>query len=356
MHSAILDVNLTALASNYRLLKQRHARQSVAAVVKADAYGLGMNAVAKQLWDEGCHDFFVATLSEGIALRNLLPDARIGVFNGLFAKEEKEYLHHRLLPVLNDAGQLEQWEKATPHSPAMLHIDTGMTRLGFNYTDLRHAALRHHSFVTNRLALVMSHLACAGETHHAKNAEQLARFHEALQLLPGIKTSLSNSSGLFLSRDFHFDLARPGCALYGINPTLGTNPMQPVATLSAPLLQIRTLDRDETIGYDATYAAKKGSRIAVVGLGYADGWLRALGNKGFAYIADYKVPIVGKISMDMLALDVTHVPEAHLAAGSRTEFINPTQTVDDIAAAANTIGYEIFTRIGSRVERRYIVK
>jgi alanine racemase len=223
-----------------------------------------------------------------------------------------------------------------------------MTRLGLSESDLK--KIRHPSSVIRHL---MSHLACASHPTHAKNAEQLSRFREALKHFPGATASLANSSGLFLPPDFHFDIARPGCALYGINPTKGPNPMQQVARLTAPILQIRTLDRDETVGYDATYKAKKGSRIAIVALGYADGWPRNLSNKGSAYIANHKVPIMGIISMDMLALDVTTIPDAELSKATEAEFLNASQTVDDIARECGTIGYEIFTGIGNRVQRIY---
>jgi len=342
-----LDVNLSAIAANYRLLKTRHAKHSTAAVVKADAYGLGMEAVSQRLWEEGCHEFFVATLAEAIALRGTLPDAKIGVFNGLLAGEEKDFAHYHLIPVLNDLEQVERFQELA--TQAILHIDTGMTRLGLSEADLQN--ILHTSSAL--YPLIMSHLACAGAPDHPKNAEQLARFRKALQRFPGAKASLANSSGLFLSPDFHFDLARPGCALYGINPTHGTNPMQPVVSLSAPLLQIRALDCNETVGYDATHQAVTNSRIAVAALGYADGWMRSLSNKGHAYIAGYQVPIIGIISMDMLALDITHIPEAVLTPTVRVEFINEQQTVNDVANACGTIGYEIFTRIGNRVKRRY---
>ena len=348
-----LDVNLSAIAANYRLLKARHTKNSVAAVVKADAYGLGMEAVSRRLWEEGCRDFCVATLAEGVALRNILPEAHIAVFNGLLAGEEKEYAHHRLNPVLNDLEQVEQFKGLGIRDGVLIiHVDTGMTRLGLSESDLK-KVLNQSPIPNPQSLIVMSHLACASAPDHPKNTEQLARFRKALQYFPGAKASLANSSGLFLSSDFHFDIARPGCALYGINPTHGTNPMQHVAHLSSPLLQIRTLDRDETVGYDATHHAAKGSRIAITGFGYADGWMRSLSNKGYAYIAGYRVSIIGIISMDMLALDVTPIPEAMLTPGVRAEFINAEQTVDDIAKACGTIGYEIFTRIGSRVKRIY---
>ncbi len=352
MHpAATLEVDLSAIAANYRLLKSRHAKKAVAAVVKANAYGMGIEAVGKTLWQEGCHEFFVATLEEGVELRAILPEAAISVFNGLFAHEENDYAHYRLTPVVNTLEQYQRLAAGGQRLEYMLHVDTGMTRLGLSEYDVKIVIDRQPP--TANCTLLMSHLACADAPEHPQNAQQLDRFRTALALFSGVRASLCNSAGIFLPPAFHFDLARPGCALYGINPAKGKNPMQPVAILSAPLLQIRTLERDETVGYDATFQAKKGSRIAIAGIGYADGYFRSLSNRGFAYVAGHKVPIIGRISMDMLALDVSGVPERLLAPEIRAEFINKEQTVDDVATACNTIGYEIFTRLGRRVKRLY---
>lgn len=343
---ASLAINLSALRENYRLLKARHAKKSVAAVVKADAYGLGAAAVSQALWAEGCREFFVATLEEGLELREHLSQAQIAVFHGLGDGEENEFQQQHLTPVLNTLEQVERWQKVASLSSAVLHVDTGMTRLGLSESDVK-------TLPAVKPQMVLSHLACANEPQHSKNAEQLLRLKSSLKAFPGAKISFCNSSGLFLPPEFHFDMGRPGCALYGINPVQGDNPMRHVATLSAPLLQIRTLDRDESVGYGSTYDAKKGSRIAIVELGYADGMLRALTNKGFAYIAGSKVPFAGRVSMDMIALDVSSIPENRLADDARAELINDKQTVSDVAALAGTIGYEIFTRLGKRVERIY---
>jgi alanine racemase len=345
-----LDVNLSALADNYRLLKSLHAQHHIATVVKANAYGLGAEAISRVFWQEGCHDFFVATLEEGIELRQYLAQASIGVFQGAFPGEEKEFQHYGLTPVLNTLEQIERWQKIASLSSAILHVDTGMTRLGLTHTELGKLVAKHPKL---NFALVMSHLACANDPTNAKNQEQLDRFKMALKILPGCKTSLANSSGLFLSDEFHFDTGRPGCALYGITPVETKNPMRAVATLSAPLLAIRTLDRDETVGYGSTYSAKKGARIAIVMLGYADGILRTLSNKGFAFIGGQKVPFAGRVSMDMIALDVSTLPENKLPLTATAEFINEKQTVNDVANLADTIGYEIFTRLGERVKRVY---
>jgi alanine racemase len=348
---ARLTVDLSALTANYRLLREQHHKQACAAVVKADAYGLGAAQVSTALWAEGCRQFYVATLAEAIALRDVLPEAFIGVFQGLFAHEAPELLHHRLTPVLNTTEQLELFSQLHAQNPdfqAILHIDTGMTRLGLNESELREATLP----VTG-LCGVMSHLACASEPEHRKNAEQLERFRTALALLPPLPASLSNSAGIFLGSNFHFDVARPGCALYGINPAAGPNPMQHVATLTAPILQVRELDRDEHIGYGASYRADEGSLIAIAALGYADGLLRCLGNDLYGYVGEHRVPLVGRVSMDMVAFDVSNVPSPLLEIGAPIALINATQPVDVVAERAGTIGYEVFTRIGARVERCY---
>ncbi|NBO18615.1 MAG: alanine racemase, partial [Proteobacteria bacterium] len=237
---ATLEVDLSAIAENYSLLKACHARKTVAAVVKADAYGLGMKAVAARLWQEGCRQFFVATLGEGVALRKQLPDARIGVFHGVLAGEETLFVANRLAPVLNDAGQLERWiTQVGLKSPAMLHVDTGMTRLGISQRELENAVARHPEFMRG-LAALLSHLACGNEPAHPKNAEQLARFKKAAALLPNVPKSFANSSGHFLPPEYHFDFGRPGCALYGITPVETANPMRQVTRLTAPILQLRT--------------------------------------------------------------------------------------------------------------------
>lgn len=350
-HGATLTVDLSALLDNYRLLKSRHAKNHIAAVVKANAYGLGAQTISRSLWQEGCRDFFVATLEEGIELRQYLTQAQIGVFGGLGKREEEAFLRYELTPVLNTLEQIERWQKAAPLSSAIIHVDTGMTRLGLSESDVKKL-----STLAPRPSplLLMSHLACANDPAHPKNAEQLERFNAAMHYFPGVKTSFANSSGLFLPEDFHGDMGRPGCALYGITPAACKNPMRQVATLCAPILQIRTLDRDETVGYGALRPAKKGDRIAITSIGYADGLPRGLTGKGFAYVAGERVPFAGRVSMDMIALDVSNVPEQKLTDDVRVEFINEKQTVNDIACLLDTIGYEIFTRIGSRVKRLYI--
>jgi len=350
---ATLHIDLGAVCANYRLLRQCHAQHAVAAVVKADAYGLGARVVAHALWSTGCRSFFVATLDEAVDLRQALPDATIAVFNGIFEGEESEYIGQRISPVLNDLHQIRLYSDTDGWTTRpVLHVDTGMTRLGLSVADLRQA-LKVFPELPSVIGAVISHLACGDEEAHHKNAEQLQRFLAARRLLPGVPASLANSAGVFLPASYHFDFARAGCALYGINPGHGPTRMRPVVTLSAPIIQVRTLERQETIGYGATAAAEKGARIAIAALGYADGWGRQLGNASHAYVLGRKVAVVGRISMDMTALDISKLNISEAALHLRAEFINSEQTVDMVADDGQTIGYEVLSRLGPRVRRIY---
>lgn len=374
---ATLEISLAAIVDNYRQLSAKLKNGRCAAVVKANAYGLGVEAVAPALTYAGCDTFFVATLEEGIALRtaftiNHQPSTTIHIINGVAKGEEKDFLAHNLSPVLNSMEQLKRWgEKVSSfrfqvlakHSDkaetsnlkpetSVLHLDTGMNRLGLSPRDVESLALTPGLLKKANVGMYMSHLACADMPKHAQNQAQLKQLRGYLAQLPKLPVSFANSSGIFLGRDYHFDLARPGCALYGITPTPGRkNPMKQVATLSAPILQIREITKRESIGYDATYYAKKGDRIATVGLGYADGYFRSLSNKGVAHVAGIACPIIGRVSMDMVMLDVTRIPAKKLASTTRAEFIGKHQSVDALADAAKTIGYEVFTRLGRRVRR-----
>jgi alanine racemase len=357
---ATLEVNLDALVCNHQLLRNQFSGKHCAAVVKANGYGLGAVTVAKALMESGCKYFFVASLDEGIELRDVLgAHPTIYVFHGVQADEMEDCYHARLMPVLNTFAQLEHWagfaaKREAAHS--ILHIDTGMCRLGLDAKEVD--ALKHKPELLHQanVSTIMSHLACANDPSHSLNQEQLAYFNEIKRLFPGFTYSLANSSGVFLPNEFHFDLARPGCSLYGITPRgKYDNPMEAVATLTAPILQIREIDRDQTIGYGATHVLKRGSRTATIALGYADGVHRMLSNQGYAFIDGAKVPCVGRVSMDMITLDVSAI-EKPLHAGMRVELIGKHQTVDELADNAGTIGYEIFTGLGRRIKRIYTGK
>lgn len=352
-----LRVNLAGIAENYRLLRRQFSGAECAAVVKANAYGLGADDVALALADAGCQTFFVATLEEGIALRRSMPDYRIAVFHGVGKGEALAFVNHRLIPVINSPQQLERWlpiARAHADAPCILHLDTGMARMGFTQSEWDRLLQAPQQVEQAQACLLMSHLACAPEASHEANERQRQQFDAARRQVPELPASLCNSGGVFLDRRWHYDLARPGCSLYGIAPqSEGSNPMVQVVQLSAPIMQIRTLDTTQPVSYGAEQILPKGARLATVALGYADGMLRALAGKLCGFVGPHKVPLAGRVTMDMLTFDVSAVPESLLEVEDRIVIIDERQPVDDIARMANTIGYEIFTRLGPRLRRFY---
>ncbi|HKT20218.1 MAG TPA: alanine racemase [Stellaceae bacterium] len=355
---AILEIDLDAIAGNWKRLADRLAPGArCAAVVKADAYGLGMEEVASRLARAGCKTFFVATLNEGLALRALLPRAQIAVLDGLIMGAPAEFARARLLPVLNDLAQVRAWQAYAQRrggAPAMLHIDTGMARLGLPQAEIEALAAEPALLKGFKLGLILSHLACAGEPAHPMNLEQLNRFRGALRLLAPAPASLASSSAVFLGGDFHFDMVRAGAALYGINPLPGRpNPMAPVVHLKAKILQVRDVDRGETVGYGAAHRMDRPGRIAILALGYADGWLRSSSHRGTARIAGNPAPVIGRVSMDLLTLDVTGLDPRTVHPGGYADLLDAHYGVDDAAFAAGTIGYEVLTALGKRCLRLY---
>jgi alanine racemase len=345
---AVLEVDLPAIVANWRDLCARHAGD-VAAVLKADAYGLGASHVAPVLAAAGCRHFFVALLAEAIALRPLVPHAMIAVLNGLLPGSEPLYVSHRIAPVLGSLDEIHRW---AGRGPALLHIDTGMARLGLDEAELQTLAASPGLLGSWRPSHVMTHLVSAEDPADPMNHAQRARFHAARALLPEIATSFANSSGIFLGDGFASDLARPGAALYGLNPTpAAANPMRPVVTLRARVLQVRQLRIGQSVGYNATWRAARPSRIAAIGVGYADGWARALSSRGHARFDGTRVPLVGRVSMDITTFDVTDHPG--ITAGSWLELIGPQHSADRVAQEAGTNGYEILTSLGRRYHRVY---
>lgn len=353
--SGVLTVNLGAVVANWRLLRHLHAPGAVAAVLKADAYGLGAAAVGRALRDAGCRQFFVALLAEGVALRAALgPGPDIAVLNGFRPGAEGDAA---LLPVLNGLPDLADhaaaaWQHGRP-APALLHLDTGMARLGLDAGEQGALAADPSLLAGLDLRWLMTHLACADEPAHPLNALQAARFAAIRARLPPCPASLANSSGLFLGPAFRSDLARPGAALYGINPTPGRpNPMRQVVTLNAPILQVREVEAGATVGYGAAWTAPRRTRVATVAAGYADGYLRTLSGQGAARCAGQPVPLLGRVSMDLTTFDVTDVPGA--VPGALVQLMGPGSTPDDLAARAGTIGYEVLTALGARYRREYL--
>jgi alanine racemase len=358
---AILAIDLAAIAANYRLLAVKAAPAECAGVVKADAYGLGVAEVAPALWQAGCRTFFVATLAEGVALRGLLADAVIYVLAGLHGAEAADFMAAGLRPLLVSRGEVDSWLAAAGDKAdvrAGLHLDTGMARLGMPPDELDALVADGHKLKRLRPSLVMSHFACADTPEHPLNLEQPQRFRDALARLAqqrDVKRSLAASSGIFLGPDHAFDLVRPGAALYGIAPLANQpNPLRQVVRLQAKILQVRRVDAGSTVGYGATHRFARQARLATIGVGYADGFMRALSNRGGAYIGDRRAPIVGRVSMDLLTIDISDIPEAQAQPGSWVDLIGPHNPVDAVAAEAGTIGYEILTSLGRRYHRRYL--
>jgi alanine racemase len=357
---AILTIDLGALTDNYRLLRDRLSGADCAAVVKADAYGLGAARVAATLSRAGCRHFFVAHLQEGMALRETLPaDAEIFVLNGLMPGAEAACREARLTPVLNSLSQIDGWtalgRRRGQALPAILQVDSGMARLGLSPAEVDRLVRDPARLDGVALRAVMSHLACADEPDHPANRAQLAMFEAQRRRLPPAPASFANSSGIFLGTDYHFDLARPGAALYGVAPVPGApNPMRAVVRLDARVIQTREIAAGHAVGYGHAFTAAGPMRIATLSVGYADGWLRSVGRTGFAYVGDRALPIAGRVSMDSLTLDITALPADMLKPGDFVELLGAHQSIDDVAAAAGTIGYEILTSLGGRYRRRYI--
>ncbi len=357
----LLTIDLAAIAANWRLLKSRADPAECAAVVKADAYGLGAAIVAPALAQAGCRSFFVATPDEGLALRRILPDSRIFVLNGLQLADPALFVAAQLIPLLVSLAEIGRWRAVAADSADArcgLHFDSGMARLGLPADEIDRLAAAPRLLAGLTIDLAMSHLACADEPAHPMNRTQLDRFRDILKgtsLPSGTPRSLAASSGIFLGPDYAFELVRPGAALYGIAPLNGNkNPMRQAIRLQGRILQVRRVDSGWTVGYGATHRFAGPARVAAVGVGYADGYLRSLGNRGSAFIGGRRVPVVGRVSMDLITLDVSGLAEAETRPGDLVDLIGPDNPVDALAAEAGTIGYEILTSLGSRYARRYV--
>jgi alanine racemase len=355
-----LTIDLAALVANWRDLGRRAMPSECASVIKANGYGCGIEQVATALARAGCKTFFVADLSEARRARDVAPDAAIYVLNGIIPGTPPVYAELRARPVIGSMVELAEWDAFTAATQwrggAALHVDTGMNRLGISANDA--AALAPRIRTENHgITLLMSHLACAEDTAHPLNERQISLFREVRMLYRGIPSSLANSSGIFLSDKAHCDVVRPGVALYGVNPTPGrANPMKPVIDLKARVAQVRTVARGDTVGYNAAWTAKRTSRIAVLSAGYADGYLRAASSSdetpgGFAIVDGKRCAIAGRVSMDLLAVDVTDAPEVR--RGDLVTLIGDGLDLDAAANAAGTIAYELLTGLGQRYHRVY---
>jgi alanine racemase len=355
---AVLEIDLAGIVANWRLLAWRVKPARCAAVVKADAYGLGAAQVSAALAEAGCRLFFVATLDEGMALRGALPVCcEIAVLNGPAPGSAEEFVSHCLIPVLNEPGQIATWAVASRRHgclPALLHVDTGMARLGLTVPEfdaLVRAGPEHGEIHWRAL---ISHLACADQPRHPLNNLQCGRFVSARSRLKGVPASLAASSGIFLGPAFHFDFVRPGAALYGVNPQPGSpNPMRQIVRLKGRILQIREVDRGDPVGYGAAHVMDHRGRLATVAIGYADGWLRSLSHRGSGRLGGTRVPLIGRVSMDLAVFDVSAVDPALARPGGSIELLGDDYGLDAAATDAGTIGYEVLTALGRRYHRVY---
>jgi len=358
---ATLKIDLAALVENWRMIARRVSPAECGATIKADGYGCGACEVADALWQAGCRTFFVALPMEGKQVRDVLPDAIIYILDGLFSGQSEFYIAHDLRPCLVCPEQLNEWADAadSKHKSA-IHLDTGINRLGFDAMQAK--ALSSNTDLIDRagLCLLMSHLASGDDETNTSNKEQNEEFAGLSKLFPALPTSLANSPGVFLGSDFAYDIVRPGVALYGGNPLANKpNPMQSVVFLSAPILQVRDVAAGQGVGYGATWRADRPSRIAIVGVGYADGLHRAMSwpalqdGPATVCIAGRLAPIVGRVSMDMITIDVTDFAPEMLSRGTRIELLGTNIGVDDWARWAGTIPYEILTSLGRRYAKVY---
>jgi alanine racemase len=358
--NAMLSIDLDALVANYALIRRQAGGAEVAAVVKADGYGLGAKEVAVALAEVGCRRFFVAQLSEALALKQgLTADTALYVLNGLRPGAEPICAALGAIPVLNSLDQVDRWAGLARSQwrslPAVLQFDSGMARLGLPSGEVARLVAEPERLAGLDLVLVMSHLACGDDPDAGSNAAQATAFAAAAGHFSGIPRSIDNSGGTFLAKAGHGDIVRAGIALYGGLPQTGcVNPMQPVVSLTTWIVQVRDVPAGGGVGYGLSFVASRPSRIATIPVGYADGWPRHLSNRGSVFIGGHRTPIVGRVSMDSITLDVTDLPEDLLYAGAPVELLGPHQTIDDVAADAGTISYEILTQLGDRYARAYI--
>lgn len=353
-------VDLDAVAENYRIIVAQLGSVPSAAVIKANGYGLGAVPVAERLWAEGCRRFFVARVDEGIEVREVLPDAEISVFDGLLPGTIDELLHHDLIPILNSLEQIDGWQRmaraVARELPSGIHIDTGMRRLGLPPDEVERLEREPELLSGLEIVHFLSHLASADVSASPQSRQQLEAFTDLRRRFPFGTASLANSAGVFLGPEYHFDLVRPGISLYGGSPYPDSgrpNPMRSVLTVEAPIIQVRRAEAGQSVGYGATHRVATEARIATVPVGYADGFLRSSSNSGVAAIGGRRVPIVGRVSMDLITLDVSAVDDRFLHPGAPVQLVGELCPVDEVAEAAGSIPHEFLTNLSRRFELSY---
>ncbi len=360
---AQLHVDLGALKENYQTLAALAGSSQCAGVVKADAYGLGVEPISRALWQVGCRIFFVAILSEAAVLRNLLPDAEIYLLNGLIKGAAPECARLNVRPILASFEEIEEWSLFCRGKnvllPAAVHVDTGINRLGIEYGDAVKYFQSASAFQDFKLCMVMSHLACGDEPSNPLNQQQVKKFEALRAFATDVVFSLANSAGIISSPDTYFDMVRPGIALYGSNPIEKSDThIKSVATLNATILQVRDVAVGQSVGYGGTFTCQRPSKVAILGLGYADGFFRNLGGsnaqiRAHVDIGGHLAPVIGRVSMDMIGVDVTDLPDDSVSRAGIAEVFGEKISLDGVAQASQTLSYEVLTRLGNRFDRIY---
>ncbi|WP_455481716.1 alanine racemase [Bartonella sp. B35(2025)] len=359
-YTVIATIDVSAIVDNYITLSQRVAPAKCSAVIKANAYGLGADKIAPALYQAGCRTFFVAKIEEALRLKAILPpNVMIALLNGISRTAEEFVAQSGIVPVLNSWNAIESWQtlcqKKSKRFPAIIQIDTNMNRLGLDQRELQQLIKNPDFFKKAKVKYIISHLANGDDDTHPSNYAQLAALKAILAQLPTCKVSLANSGGIFLGSDFYFDLVRPGIALYGIDPhkkypTL----LKPVLKLEAQVIQSRYLDTGAPVGYGGSFITRRPSTLVTISIGYADGWLRALSNKGTVYFNGYKLPIIGRVSMDSIIVDATDLKDEKPQRDDWVELIGTHQTIEKVSTDANTVPHEILVSLSSRCKCIYI--
>jgi len=356
--TGFLEIDTKAIAHNYRTLQSMMPRTTCSAVLKADAYGFGIKAVAPVLMNQGCQSFFVAHLEEGLFLRSLLKESHIYVLSGFLPETEDLFIESSLIPILNDFEMVTSWAKKAQEwdkkLPCALHFDTGMHRSGFDRIDLAKLIESLDLLKALDVHFVMSHLTSSHDPNHPMNAEQKKTFDHLRRHFPNAKASLVDTGGIYLGNSYHYDLARPGKGLFGLfTPPKEAAPLQTCVKLFARILQIRNAHKGETVGYGATHSLTRESKLATLGIGFADGYNRRLSNNAHVNIEGHEAPVVGRISMDYTVVDVTDIPKPLCFVGGWAELVNETLTLDSLAHSIDIISRELSTGFGSRLHRIY---
>jgi alanine racemase len=356
--TSVLEIDTAAIVHNYRTLRQLLPNRQCGAVLKADAYGFGLQATAPLLHHQGCQHFFIAHIEEGISLRKYLKTPSIYVLSGLLPNTEDYLIEHALTPILNDFQMVKNWAKKSQQVGKKLgcaiHIDTGMRRNGFDTPDLDKLFASPHLLENLDIQFIMSHLVSSHDPYDPLNNQQQTLFDKLRAKFPQTKASLADTGGIYLPPAFHYDLIRPGKGLFGLfTPPEGAVPLQPCLRLLGRILQLRTASKGESVGYGATHTLTRPSKLATIGVGFADGYDLRFSNNAFVSFGEFKAPVVGRISMDYTVIDVTDAPESLCYVGGWAELVNPTTTLDTLAKSINTISRELSTGFTARVTRVY---